>query len=135
MQVVINQESKQIICLNFGSGHCHDFSLFKKSKVHFHPSTNSLQDSGYQGIKDYHFNSYTPKKKPKNGNLSLLEKDYNRALAQDRIVIKHVNRSLKVFKILSSRYRNRRRRYGLRCNLLSAFYNYELAFRSKIQNL
>jgi hypothetical protein len=51
-------------------------------------------------------------------NLSLLEKDYNRALAQARIVIEQVNRSLKVFKILSSRYRSRRRRYGLRCNLL-----------------
>jgi hypothetical protein len=81
MQVVINQESKQIIGLNFGPGPCHDFSLFKKSNVHVHPSTDSLQDSGYQGIKDYHFNSSTPKKTPKNANLSLLEKDYNRALA------------------------------------------------------
>jgi hypothetical protein len=71
MQVVINQESKQIICLNFGPGHCHDFSLFKKSNVHFHPSTDSLQDSGYQGIKDDRFNSYIPRKKPKNGKLSL----------------------------------------------------------------
>jgi hypothetical protein len=60
MQVVINQESKQIICLNFGPGPYHDFSLFKKSNVHVHPSTDSLQDSGYQGIKDYHFNSSTP---------------------------------------------------------------------------
>jgi len=49
-------------------------------------------------------------------------------------VIEHVNRSLKVFKILSSRYQNRRR-YGLPCNLLSALYNSELALRSKIQNL
>jgi len=79
MQAVINQESKQIICLNFGLGHCHDFSLFKKSNVHFHPSTDSLQDSGYPGIKDDYFNSSTPKKKPKKANLSLLEKDYNRA--------------------------------------------------------
>ena len=109
--------------------------VLKKSNVHFHPSTDRLQHSGYQGIKDEHFNSSTPKKKHKNANLSLLEKDYNRALAQDRIVIENVNRSLKVFKILSSRYRNRRRRYGFRCNLLSALYNYELALRSKIQNL
>jgi hypothetical protein len=109
--------------------------LFKKSNVHFHPETYSLQDSGYQGIKDYHSHSSTPKKTLKNGNLSLLEKDYNRALAQNRIVIEHVNRSLKVFKILSSRYRNRRRRYGLRSNLLSALYNYELALSSKIQSL
>jgi len=71
MQVVINQETKEIICLNFGSGHCQNFSLFKKSNVHFHPETDSLQDSGYQGIKDYHSNSYTPKKPPKNRNFSL----------------------------------------------------------------
>ena len=126
-QLVINQSTKEIICTAFGPGHCHDFNLFKKSKVCFHPETNSLQDSGYQGIKDYHTNSYIPRKKPKNGKLSQLEKDYNLVLAQERIVIEHVNRSLKIFKILSSRYRNRRRRYGLRCNLLSAIYNYELA--------
>ena len=134
-QLVINQETREIICTAFGPGHCHDFNLFKKSKIHFHPETNSLQDSGYQGIKDYHPNSYIPRKKPKNGKLSRIEKDYNRVLAQERIVVEHVNRSLKIFKILSSRYRNRRRRYGLRCNLLSALYNYELAFNSKIQNL
>lgn len=126
-QLVINQETREIICTAFGPGQCHDFNLFKKSKVRFHPETNSLQDSGYQGIKDYHTNSYIPRKKPKNGKLSQTEKDYNRVLAQERIVIEHVNRSLKIFKILSSRYRNRRRRYGLRCNLLSAIYNYELA--------
>jgi hypothetical protein len=126
-QLVINQETREIICTAFGPGHCHDFNLFKKSKIHFHPETNSLQDSGYQGIKDYHPNSYIPRKKPKNGKLSRIEKDYNRVLAQERIMIEHVNRSLKIFKILSSRYRNRRRRYGLRCNLLSAIYNYELA--------
>jgi DDE superfamily endonuclease/Helix-turn-helix of DDE superfamily endonuclease len=126
-QLVINQETREIICTAFGPGHYHDFNLFKKSKIHFHPETNSLQDSGYQGIKDYHLNSYIPRKKPKNGKLSRIEKDYNRVLAQERIVVEHVNRSLKIFKILSSRYRNRRRRYGLRCNLLSAIYNYELA--------
>ncbi|WP_445299715.1 MULTISPECIES: IS5 family transposase [unclassified Microcoleus] len=126
-KLVINQETREIICTAFGQGSCHDFNLFKKSKTHFHPETNSLQDSGYQGIKNYHSNSYIPRKKPKNGKLSLLEKSYNRVLAQERIVIEHINRSLKIFKILSSRYRNRRRRYGLRCNLLSAIYNYELA--------
>ena len=125
--MVINQETREVICTAFRPGYCHDFNLFKKSKIYFYPETNSLQDSGYQGIKDYHHNSYISRKKPKNGKLSLLEKDYNRVLAQERIVVEHVNRSLKIFKILSSRYRNRRRRYGLRCNLLSAIYNYELA--------
>ena len=36
-------------------------------------------------------------------------------------------RCLKVFHILSERYRNRRRRFGLRFNLIAGLYNYELA--------
>lgn len=125
-QLIINQETGEIICTFFGKGRCHDFALFKASGVHFHPETQSLQDSGYQGINQYHSNSYTPKKKPKNRELSTLEKDYNRVLAKERIGIEHINRRLKIFKIFSDRYRNRRRRYGLRCNLLAAIYNYEL---------
>lgn len=125
-QLIINQETGEIICTFFGKGRCHDFALFKASGVHFHPETQSLQDSGYQGINQFHSNSYTPKKKPKTRELSTLEKDYNRALAKERISIEHINRRLKIFKIFGDRYRNRRRRYGLRCNLLAAIYNYEL---------
>lgn len=125
-QLVIEQKTGLIICTFFGRGQQHDFSLFKNSKVRFHPSTDSLQDSGYQGINQYHQNSYTPKKKPQKRELSSLEKDYNRELAKQRIGIEHVNRRLKIFQILAQRYRNRRRRYGLRCNLLAAIYNQEL---------
>ena len=49
----------------------------------------------------------------------------NRALSRRRIVIEHINRRLKIFKILSERYRNRGRRFGLRFNLICAIYNYE----------
>lgn len=33
---------------------------------------------------------------------------------------------LKIFRILAERYRNRRRRFGLRFNLIAGIYNYEL---------
>lgn len=36
------------------------------------------------------------------------------------------NRRLKIFRILSSTYRNRHRRFGLRANLIAGIYNYEL---------
>jgi hypothetical protein len=49
----------------------------------------------------------------------------NRALSRLRIVIEHVNRRLKIFKILGERYRNRGRRFGLRFNLICAIHNYE----------
>jgi hypothetical protein len=50
----------------------------------------------------------------------------NRKLARIRVLGEHIHRKLKVFKILSQRYRNRRKRFGLRFNLIAALYNYEL---------
>ncbi len=41
-----------------------------------------------------------------------------------------VNRRLKIFRILAERYRNRRKRFGLRFNLISAILNFELASSS-----
>ncbi len=40
--------------------------------------------------------------------------------------IEHVNRRLKVFRIFSQPYRNRRKRFGLRCHLIAGIYNYDL---------
>jgi len=37
---------------------------------------------------------------------------------------------LKVFRILSERYHNRRKRFGLRFNLIAAIYNLELREKS-----
>ena len=125
-QIIMDFDTGKIICTFFGKGHRHDFAIFKASGIHFHPETASLQDSRYQGIGEYHGNSFIPKKKPKNGELTTTEQDYNRELGRGRIGIEHVNRRLKIFRILQQRYRNRRRRFGLRCNLIAALYNYEL---------
>ena len=126
-QVIMNAETGAIVCTFFGKGRQHDFKVFKASGVHFHPDTKSLVDKGYQGIQKLHGNSELPKKKPKGGQLTPAQKVYNRALSKKRICIEHVNARLKVFHILSGRYRNRRRRFGLRCNLIAAIYNKEYA--------
>lgn len=126
-QLIINAETGAIICSFFGKGRQHDFKLFRASGVHFHPDTKSLVDKGYQGIQKIHENSELPKKKPRGGQLNREQKAYNRALSKKRIGIEHVNGRLKVFRILSGRYRNRRRRFGLRCNLIAAIYNQEYA--------
>jgi hypothetical protein len=126
-QLVIDAQTQQVICTFFGKGRRHDFKLFKASGIHFHPLTESLQDKGYQGIQKLHPHCRLPKKKPRGGNLSTADKAYNRQLARERVGVEHVNRRLKVFRILSERYRNRRRRFGLRCNLIAALYNFELS--------
>ncbi len=112
---------------SLGIGRRHDFKLYQASGVRFAPQTESLQDKGYQGIHKWHSNSRLPHKRPRGGQLSQEQKADNRALARRRVVIEQVNRCLKIFRILAQRYRNRRRRFGLRCNLIAALYNYECA--------
>ncbi len=47
-------------------------------------------------------------------------------MASDRVMNEHINGLLKRFKIFAERYRNRRRRFGLRINLLAGIYNFEI---------
>ena len=42
-----------------------------------------------------------------------------------RVVVEHVIGHIKKNKILSTKYRNRRKRFGLRFNLICGIYNYE----------
>ena len=108
------------------NGKNHDFKIFKLSKLMTLPSTKIVADSGYQGINKILKNSDTPIKKKKNQTLSKEQKRYNRALAQQRVLNENVIAVLKRFKILSDRYRNRRKRFGLRFNLIAGIYNLEL---------
>ncbi len=66
------------------------------------------------------------------GQLTPEQKAFNRQLARQRVGIEHVNRRLKIFRILSGRYRNRRHRFGLRCNLIAGLYNFERSQGSSV---
>lgn len=54
------------------------------------------------------------------------EKRHNQALASRRVVGEPVIGKLKVFRIVGEKYRNRRRRFGWRLNLLASLYNLDL---------
>ena len=126
-----DQKSEQVICVRCEKGRVHDFRLWKESKIGLNKEIEILGDKGYQGIQKIHQNSQIPHKKKKKEKLSKEQKKANRQLSQRRIVIEHIHRRLKIFRILSSRYRNRRRRFGLRLNLIAGIYNYELRYREK----
>ena len=125
-QVVIDQRNGEILCTHYGKGSEHDFKLYKRSKIRIKKEVKCLADKGYQGIKKHHHFSQTPRKKPRKDKLSVAEKKDNRELAKQRIIIENVFAHLKKFRILQGRYRNRRKRFGLRFNLIASIYNYEL---------
>ena len=124
--MIDDKKSKEVICTSFTNGKRHDFRLFKESRVHIHPKIKTLTDTGYQGIGKIHPNSELPKKKTKKNPLTKEDKRKNRELSSERVVNENVIGMIKRFKIVSDRYRNRRKRFGLRFNLIAAIYNMEL---------
>lgn len=124
--MIANQKTAEIVATAFTHGSKHDFQLFKDDQMEMAEHIRVLADAGYQGLAELHANCQTPFKKSKYHSLTQKEKQRNRALARKRILIEHIFRKLKVFRILSERYRNRRRRFALRFNLISAIYNFEL---------
>jgi len=122
----VDKQSRTIICTAFCNGKKHDFKLFQESKLHVVASSKVLVDSGYTGIKKIHSNVEVPKKRTKKKKLKREEKRQNREISSQRVTNEHVIGFLKRFKILSERYRNRRKRFGLRFNLIAGICNYEL---------
>jgi len=129
---VLDQQSKRILCTAYGKGKTHDLKLFKASRTRLCQDAFWLADSGYQGLQKRHANTELPLKRYKGRELTPDQRRYNRALAKLRLSIEHVNAKLKVFRILSERYRCRRKRFGLRFNLIAGFYNFELALGSAL---
>lgn len=125
-QIVANQQTGEIICTALGMGKVHDFNLYKQSNTHILSETEALTDKGYLGIKKLHAKSRHPKKKTKKHPLTKQEKSDNKGINRERMVVEHINRKIKIFKIMTERYRNRRRRFGLRINLICGIINYEL---------
>ena len=126
--VIIDGLSGKIICVYEGKGSVHDFELFKQGDIHIIDFILLVGDKGFQGICDVHFNSLIPFKKPRKGELAAEQKLFNSNLSKFRILIEHVNRRIKRFKILQTRYRNKQRKHLLRVSLVCGIFNFELGF-------
>jgi hypothetical protein len=123
----VDKKSKSIICTNFSNGKKHDFKLFKESQVRCKSSTEILTDSGYRGLQKLHAKTRMPKKKSKKKPLTREDKKNNREISSERVLNENVIGVIKRFKIINDKYRNRRKRFGLRFNLICGIYNYELS--------
>jgi hypothetical protein len=126
-QVLAVYETGEVICTAVAKGRVHDFKMLKQSRLPFRKTQLCLADRGYQGFAKQNKCACTPTRKPRKKELPQEEKQHNQALARLRVRAEHVIRRFKVFRIFSSRYRNRRKRFGLRLNLIAGILNYELA--------
>jgi hypothetical protein len=119
--------TKKIICLAHALGRRHDFQLFKGSKTRPLSRIKAITDMGYLGLQKIHANTSMPKKSSKKNPLSKDDKAGNRALSRERIPCENVIGAVKRFRIVAEKYRNRRKRFGLRMSLIAAIYNKNLS--------
>lgn len=91
-----------------------------------HNQITVITDTGYQGLQKIHVNTIIPVKRKKSKKLSNADKQKNKEISKKRILNENVIGKLKRFKIIADKYRNRRKRFMLRFNLIAGIYNLEL---------
>ena len=109
-QLIICEESEEVIATFFGKGKTHDMKLYEKSRTKLSKEVGLKADSGYQGLQKKHAKVLLPKKNSKLHKLTKEERRANRELSKKRIKVENVIRRLKIFRILGERYRHRRKR-------------------------
>ncbi|HEN9226660.1 TPA: IS5 family transposase [Streptococcus agalactiae] len=126
-QAIVTSQGR-IVSLDIAVNYCHDMKLFKMSRRNIGQAAKILADSGYQGIMKMYSQAQTPRKSSKLKPLTLEDKTYNHTLSKERIKVENIFAKVKTFKIFSTTYRNRRKRFGLRMNLIAGMINRELGF-------
>lgn len=107
-QVIGLPEGKDIVEVEVGApGPTADINLYRKSLNKFDDLQSFTGDKAYQGGK----NITTPHKRKPKQELSEQQKAENKVLSSKRIFIEHLIRLLKIFRIVSQRFRLKARIY------------------------
>ena len=126
-QAIVTSQGR-IVSLDISVNYCHDMKLFKISRRNIGQAGKILADNAYQGIMKMYSQAQTPRESSKLKPLTLEDKAYNHALSKERIKVENIFAKVKKFKMFSTAYRNRRKRFGLRMNLVATIINRELGF-------
>jgi DDE superfamily endonuclease/Helix-turn-helix of DDE superfamily endonuclease len=105
-------------------GRVHDSGIYEgKKNRHGFPGIPEKNDSGYQGIHKIKKNARIPYKKPKGGQSSPEQRKSDHELSKKRIKVENVIGEIKIFKILSDTYRNRRKGCDIKIAVVAGIVN------------
>lgn len=125
-QVIFNPRLKQIVSIQIERGRKNDLTIARKHVKELPTYPCVMADLAYKGFHQTKSKLLIPIKKTKNISLPKIAKQINKEISRRRIAIEHINCQLKHFRILTERYRNRRKRFGLRVNLITGILNWML---------
>ena len=99
-------------------GKTHDKEIYTRTRTTSPPRTPGYGDKGYQGT------SLTiPYKKPRGALLTDVQKEWNRIHSSVRIVVEHGIGKMKIWKMASERYRNKRNHHTVMMKNIAGLQN------------
>jgi len=119
-QIIIDKNGKIRAVTQSVPGKKHDKKLFDESKI---INSNLIGDLGYYGSDRISL----PIKKPKRKELSKQEKMFNKQLSKQRITVEHSFGKMKIFQILSQRFRNPRNKHSIIFKNIAGLHNFMFA--------
>ena len=118
-----------ILSVRCARGTTHDFKILKKSNLDINRNAKIKTDKGFVGIKQLYPNAEVPHKSSKHHPLTKEQKQSNRQLAKERIMIEHRNRECKIFRICKEQSRGKHKNYERTWKLVTAIVNLKLSTR------
>ena len=128
-EIITNLQGRIVAVSKTYPGRYHDLSIRRGGKE-LPPSSMVLADSAYQGLQREHENLIIPFKKSKKKPLTAGQKEYNSKLSRVRVRVENKFREMKIFRILSHTYRNKRVKYGLIINIIAGLVNFKNGYIS-----
>lgn len=106
--VIINERKGKVVYLSgTHAGKKHDKKIADEEDYQFPKGSKLLQDTGFQGYAPEGVTIVQPKKKPRNGELTEVEKVINRGISSLRVEVEHHIGGIKRCQILVQKFRNR----------------------------
>jgi len=118
-QIITDKKGKVRAVTKSVPGKKHDKKLFDESNVILPGKSDLTGDLGYYGASGITL----PNKKPKGKELTKEEKQYNKELSKRRITIEHSFGKMKIYQILSQRFRNPLAKHSLIFKNIAGLHN------------
>lgn len=118
-QIITDKKGKIRAVTKSFPGKKHDKKLFDETRPILPPKSNLTGDLGYYGADGITL----PNKKPKGKELTKEEKQFNKELSRQRITVEHSFGKMKIYQILSQRFRNPRNKHSLIFKNIAGLHN------------
>jgi len=118
-QIVVDRKGKIRTVTKSKPGKKHDKKLLDETKPILPRGSNLTGDLGYYGAEGVTL----PNKKPKGKKLTKEEKQFNKELSRRRITVEHTFGKMKIYQILSQKFRNPLSKHSLIFKNIAGLHN------------